>query len=166
MNWSAVSAIAEVVGVAGVVITLLYLSRQVRDNTRSIRRSTTHDALESIAGFNQFVASDPELVDVFWRGAQTPEELSDAEWQRFVSLASTLIRRFELLYLDHLDGSLPDGIWTAQSNNIRTWMTTPGAKKWLEAYGGHVHPAFGELLSQLPLAAPSDDGRSSENGDR
>ena len=149
MNWEALSAIAEVVGVVGLVFTLLYLSRQVRDNTHSIRRATTHDALESVAEFNQFIASDPVLVDLFWRGTQNPSALDEAEWRRFVSLASTLIRRFELLYLDHLDGALPREIWTAQSNNVRTWMTTPGADRWLGEFGEHVHPAFRSLVFSL-----------------
>ena len=95
MNWDALSAIAELLGAAGVVVTLLYLSRQVRENTASVRRATTRDALQSVADFNQFVASDPVLVDLFWRGTRTPAELTEEEWQRFVNLASTMIRRFE-----------------------------------------------------------------------
>lgn len=150
MNWEAVSALAEVFGVIGLIVTVLYLSIQVRANTDSIRRSTTHDALESIAEFNEFVASDPELTDLFWRGTGTPDELSEAEWQRFVSLASTLIRRFELLYLDHRDGALPDDVWRAQETNIRTWMARPGAQRWFQSFGPHVHPGFRALVSGLP----------------
>ncbi len=153
MNWTAIGAMAEVLGAIGVVITLLHISRQVRENTLSIRRSTTHDALGNIADFNQFVASDPQLVDLFWRGTSTPYELSDEEWQRFVSLASTLIRRFELLFLDHAGGTLADDIWEAQANNIRTWMTTPGIVRWLDELGSHVHPRFRRFVTTLPPRA-------------
>ena len=150
MDWDAVSALAEVVAGLGVIITLLYLSKQVRENTSSIRRANTHDALGSIAHFNEFVASDPALVDIFWRGTGSPEELTEEEWQRFVSLASTLIRRFELLYLDHLSGALPEEVWRPQADNIRTWMAKPGAKRWFDSFGAHVHPGFRTLVSSLP----------------
>lgn len=150
MNWSAVSAVAEVLGAIGVVVTLLHISGQVRENTRSIRRSTTHDALRSIADFNQFIASDPQLVDLFWRGTADPDHLSNEEWQRFVSLASTLIRRFELLFLDHAGGTLADDIWEAQANNIRTWMTKPGVVRWFDELGSHVHPGFRTFVTTLP----------------
>ncbi len=150
MNWSAVSALAEVVGAFGLIVTLIYLSKQIRDNTASIRRANTHDALGSIAHFNEFIASDPQLVDLFWRGTGNPDSLSEDEWRRFVSLASTLIRRFELLYLDHLDGSLSDEIWASQSSNIATWMGTPGSRRWFDALGKHVHPGFREMVSNLP----------------
>ena len=153
MNWEAVGALAEALGALAVVITLVYVGKEVRDNTRSVRRATTHDALESIADFNQFVASDPVLVDLFWRGTGDPDSLSEEEWRRFVSLASTLIRRFELLYLDHLDGSLPGDIWAAQQTNIVTWLARPGARRWFESFGAHVHPGFRRLVSSLPKEA-------------
>lgn len=153
MNWSAVSALAELLGAVGVVLTLLYLSRQVRENTESLRRSTTHDALRSIADFNRFVASDPELVDLFWRGSADPDSLSDTEWQRYVSLASTLIRKFELLYLDYQSGALSQDLWEAQASNIRTWMVRPGAFRWFSELGSHVHPEFRSFVATLRSGA-------------
>ena len=33
MNWEAIGAVGEVVGAAGVILSLLYLSRQVGQNT-------------------------------------------------------------------------------------------------------------------------------------
>lgn len=150
MNWDAVGALAEALGAIAVVVTLVYLSRQVRENTLSVRRATTHDALESIADFNQLVASDPQLVDLFWRGTGDPDSLSEAEWRRFVSLASTLVRRFELLYLDHVEGVLPSEVWATQQTNIATWLVKPGAQRWFESFGSHVHPGFRTLVSDLP----------------
>lgn len=153
MNWDAVGALAELMGAAGVIVTPIYLSRQVRDNTDSIRRSTAHDALQSIAGFNEFVAGDPEFVDLFWRGTGDPDSLTQDEWQRFVSLASTLVRRFELLYLGHLGGALSDEIWAAQLQNVRTWMSSAGAKRWFDSFGAHVHKGFRDLVTDLPVPA-------------
>ena len=37
MNWDAIGAIGEVCGAIAVVITLVYLSRQLRENTKSIK---------------------------------------------------------------------------------------------------------------------------------
>lgn len=154
MNWGAVSAVAELLGAIGVIVTLLYLTRQVRENTASIRRATTRNALQSIADFNQWVAGDPDLVDLFWRGSERPDELSEEEWQRFVSLASTLIRRFELLYLDHRSEALSDQLWSSQANNVRTWMVTPGVQRWMHQFGSHVHPGFREFLGRLSRETP------------
>jgi hypothetical protein len=45
MNWDAVGAIAEVVGAAGVLITLVYLAVQIRHNSASVDASTEHGVL-------------------------------------------------------------------------------------------------------------------------
>ena len=36
MNWEAIGAIGEIIGAAGVIITLLYLASQLRQNTRAL----------------------------------------------------------------------------------------------------------------------------------
>ena len=38
MNWDALGAIGEMLSAIGVIATLLYLSVQIRQNTRAIRR--------------------------------------------------------------------------------------------------------------------------------
>jgi hypothetical protein len=40
MNWDAISAIGQIVGAIAVVATLLYLSRDIRGNSRSLAVST------------------------------------------------------------------------------------------------------------------------------
>jgi hypothetical protein len=37
MNWEAIAAIGEVLGAVAVVITLVYLAKQLRENTKSIK---------------------------------------------------------------------------------------------------------------------------------
>ena len=45
-------------------------------------------------------------------------------------------------------------IWAAQVNNIRTWMSRPGAVRWFESFGDHVHSEFRDLVASLQR--PSD----------
>ena len=39
MNWEAIGAVGEILGASGVVVTLIYLAAQVRQNTRSMDES-------------------------------------------------------------------------------------------------------------------------------
>ena len=36
MNWDAIGAIGEVLGAVGVIVTLIYLARQIRQNSRQL----------------------------------------------------------------------------------------------------------------------------------
>jgi len=40
MNWDAIGALAEAIGAIAVIVTLVYLAIQLRQNTRAIERST------------------------------------------------------------------------------------------------------------------------------
>ena len=41
MNWEALGAISELLGAIGVVVTLLYLSRQINRNSKQLEGSST-----------------------------------------------------------------------------------------------------------------------------
>jgi hypothetical protein len=54
VNWDAISTIAEIVGAAGVIISLIYLAFQVRQNTKASKASTR----QALADGSQRLASD------------------------------------------------------------------------------------------------------------
>ena len=60
MDWIAVGAIAELVGAVAVVITLIYLADQVRNNTRMARRASTAEAVAAIRTFSVSLVDNPE----------------------------------------------------------------------------------------------------------
>ena len=90
MNWEAIGALAELAGAAGVVVTLVYLSVQLRQNTRAIRGSegAYRSNLEMATNARFFdlrrdVYSDPELASIWVRGLVDPDTLAKGEWDRF-----------------------------------------------------------------------------------
>ena len=71
MNWDAVGAIAEAIGAAGVIATLVYLARQVRQNTHTIKSNDDRLKAElaqnravTLANFQLAVATSPDLAAV------------------------------------------------------------------------------------------------------
>ena len=70
MSWEAVSAIGQVLGSVGVILYLLYLATQVRQNNRA---STVSAKLVSTQLLSEFVTDfikDPQLMDLWLRGRQ------------------------------------------------------------------------------------------------
>ena len=69
MNWEAIGAIGETIGAIAVVLTLVYLSIQIRQNTRSVRAATYQSVAEALAdcsyklvGHMEDQASDRRLL--------------------------------------------------------------------------------------------------------
>ena len=86
MNWEAISAIGEAVGAIAVVISLVYLAVQIRQNTRQIANSieaTRLDAFErNIESGNrtrEFFLLNPELAELYGRGRKSYSGLDTSE---------------------------------------------------------------------------------------
>ena len=132
MNWEAIAAVAELLGALGVILSLLYLATQLRQSNKLARRNATQMLLTARGEFNRFIAADAALSELFWKGVERPDRLTDAEWRRFQEASTTLIRHFEAIYLDWAEGLLPAGIWRSQNNSIQRWMSKPGMHQSLE----------------------------------
>ncbi len=48
MNWDAIGAIGEILGALGVLVTLVYLATQIRENTRSLQAVSLQSVLALI----------------------------------------------------------------------------------------------------------------------
>ena len=90
MNWEALGAIAEALGAAGVIGTLVYLSIQIRQNTAATRSSEAAFRTQTEAQLNarfhearRDVYADPELASLVRSGLLEPDSLDAEQWMRF-----------------------------------------------------------------------------------
>lgn len=59
MNWQAVTAIAESVGAAGMIVSLIYLAVQVRHNTKQALGAVPRQWLRLVPVFQRRLGSTP-----------------------------------------------------------------------------------------------------------
>lgn len=129
MNWDAVAAIGELVGAVAVLITLVYLATQIRQNTQAMRRQaaqqTFHLSFEEVALFTR--DDNPEAWAKFrdegWK-ALTPGE-------RVIvgAIAITLFTTYDSHYINELirgkRGVTSDTAWLLAKTlgtSLEFWM--------------------------------------------
>ena len=86
MSLSQIANLAEIVGVVIVVITLIYLSLQLRQNTQALRSTgaqATHDALGT---YYLALAQDGPLLNLFRRGTDDMSGLTEDEIAQLFAL--------------------------------------------------------------------------------
>ncbi|MGI9328939.1 MAG: hypothetical protein ACR2PZ_27225 [Pseudomonadales bacterium] len=103
MNWDAIGAIGEVVGAAAVVITLIYLTAQVRQNNRNLEESTSSAINQSLADLNSRISSDEQFAELFLRGRENIATLTPVELERFRAFTTDLLNL--AVYVDGLKAS-------------------------------------------------------------
>lgn len=83
MNWEAIGAIGEILAAIAVVITLIYLAKQIRQNSQAVQVSALRDTTEQWHRWSETLASSPELADIVLRGNESYKQLADNEAIRY-----------------------------------------------------------------------------------
>jgi hypothetical protein len=89
MNWDAIGAIAESVGALTVIITLIYLTIQLRQNTKAIEHSSYRAVFDDAYQWMYKVIENPDVAKLYMAGMKG-EELSSSDRLRFSLLLNTL----------------------------------------------------------------------------
>ncbi len=100
MDWEAIGAIGEVLGAVGVIVTLIYLSTQIRQNNKNLEETTASAVNESLLNLNGRISNDPEFADILLRGRWDLESLNEVETERFRAFVSDLVNL--AVYVDSL----------------------------------------------------------------
>ncbi len=91
MNWEAMGVIAEIVGAAGVIITLAYLAMQIKQNTNQLHGEAINTFNSSQIALIIDFRDDAELVSAFIKCADNWESGSPQEQARTHAHALALL---------------------------------------------------------------------------
>ena len=149
MNWEAVGAIGEIAGALAVIVTLVYLSAQVRQNTRASRLAAIQAASENSSRFSELLAADPELSELVWRGMREPDSLDAAETRRFVAAWNVFMRREAVSFYLYKEGVMPEKLWAARIGGLSGTLNQPGLQLYLEVGGPSLPEDFREFLVKV-----------------
>jgi hypothetical protein len=157
LDWSAVSAIANLIAAIGVTGTVVYLALQIRENTRATRSQTYQQATTALAEMAAIIGSDRSVSRVFRIGMSTPDLLTEDEEVQFGYLCVSLFRRFENLYFQYRAGLIDADLWTGQRDNALWFFYRPGFQAWWKERKFSFSPNFREFLdrsTQSEIASP------------
>ena len=137
MDWSAIGAVGELVGALAVVLSLVYLSRQVRQNTRALRTANAATVKQNFQSIARAFITDRGASDIVIR-ALNRDELSPAEKLSAYAWFFDLLKSGELAYSQYIAGDLDKPVWDASLQFFLAYWTTPGMRE----YWQDRHPAF------------------------
>lgn len=155
MNWDAIGAIGEIAGAIGVIVTLLYLAIQLRQNTKASNAIAVQNSMENSARFSELISKDPELARTFYSGLSHPEELNAEELRRFVSILNVFMRRESVAYYLYQAGTMPKELWTARVASIKGALNQPGLKVYLESAAYSLPAEFRAFVESVAVEESS-----------
>ena len=152
--------IGEFISAIAVVVTLLYLALQIRQNTRTVRTSTYQSVFDSSNSVQELILANPRLERIFRLGRHDLSQLTDEERPQFRMLIDQFLNVHETMFLQYERGTLDEDFWRARLGGLRALLSQPGIRSHLVARrdrrigsGGRV-AAFHQLVDSILDEAP------------
>ena len=144
MNWDAIGAVGELLGASAVLITLIYLAVQIRQNTSAVATATYESTMTGFNDINIVVAGNPALASVLDRGCQNPDSLSTEEVVQFNFLLRCYSNQWWKLFKLYERGSLPVTEWSIFAKEAAQFLEQPECKPFCEQ-----NALFADLYTEL-----------------
>jgi hypothetical protein len=130
MSLEEASQIGELIASIGVLISLVYLAVQVKQNTKALQMDTARSAAAELADANNFTAENEGYAEIFFRGVQDIESLEGVERMRFYAGMHKFFRSHENTHYQYINGALSAARFQSISSQFASVISTPG----LQAY--------------------------------
>ncbi len=114
MNLNDLANIGQVIGAIAVVISLIYVALQIRQNTNAVRSATAQSVHEHFANWYHLIAADLTLSDRGHRIARL-SSLSEAERTRFIATFMAFLSYSQNAFLKWREGLLAPPLWRVGS---------------------------------------------------
>ncbi|HUE77864.1 MAG TPA: hypothetical protein VMM83_07985 [Longimicrobiales bacterium] len=144
MNWDAIGAIGEIVGAAAVVVTLFYLARQIRQNTRMARAEMTKDLYLASRAAIMNVTSNDRLAEI-WADIRPFEDEAAARRHTFYQ---SFFRLYELQFNLAKQGLLDESLAKSYVLVIRMFARTRHFEAYWSGARKEFHQDFADYVDE------------------
>jgi len=154
MDWNAIGAIAETVGAVGVIITLVYVALQIRQNTKQLRGDAIATVNEAEVTLLRDFRDDMDLVASYvtvssdWNSG-TPQQQVRAQ-AHLVAWA----RNCETAYFLWQSDALPEMIYKTREDHLLSIISSPGLRMWWDMCNGIFESNF---VSRITIRADKEE---------
>ena len=130
MNWEMISAVGQMLGAVGVIISIIYLAAQIRNQNKESQRAAMNVLTSHWSDLNRTLAENPDMAALWLRALQSFDELDGPAKLRFGAHLGRFLRMADSLYLGVLDGMLDKRLWRGYERTLADTVAYPGFQIW------------------------------------
>ena len=147
----ALGNLGDFIGGIAVIATLLYLSVQIRQNTKLLHANSLAAASSEMVAFNHLLGGDPATARVFQMGLEDFAGLTEDERRQFLNLLRAAFSAYQHVFLQHEQGLVDEAVWSQQRRMALGNLALPHISAWW----GHRKSVFiPSFVAALDEAAP------------
>ena len=136
----------ELTGALAVLVGLVFLGWELRQNTEAMQASTFQDLVHASSEFNVSIAADPELRRIYLTGWQNPDRLTDSDREAWVLLQASYWIRMQNVFFQYQRGTLAENDWQTYRAGICGSAASPGGSEYWPN-SANLTPGFLDFLN-------------------
>jgi hypothetical protein len=150
------AAIAEIIGVILIIASLVYVARQLGQNTKMMRADAAGQRVQRDAELNFRVSDNNDgFTEIWLKGITALDSLSEAERIRLIFFNRSAIVHWHNMFSLRSQNLLPDSAWNEMTWLIRHIGLRQDLLEAWRMFKGSFDKPFQEFLdSELAVAEP------------
>lgn len=145
--------IAELAGVVLIIFSLIYVGKQLKQNTCATKAAASQAFVQMYNTFTSDLAMSQEIATIWHKGLTDFDSLDPVETIRFSAALAQLFRAAHCTYLQWQDGTLADDIWMGFYLALRDMLSHPGVLAWWRYREEWYGVEFRELVNRELVAS-------------
>ena len=141
-------SLGEFVGALGVVISLIYLARQMSQNTISVRAASFNSMTENSIRLLENTFRDGDFANFLHRAEGDPASLSPDEQVRWDAYMTAVYRHFGNLVYQYRVGVLDEQMWQSYRETLKQHLRILSWLTWFERNKGSFSTSLVELVAE------------------
>jgi len=137
-----------------VVVGLVLVAIQIRQNTRSVRASSYQTWVASASEWNLGIASSRDLASAIIQGHGDPTGLDEDTALQYAMSMLAVMQMIQSTYYLYRNGSIDQSLWEAERQRAALHLTFPGVRQWWDAGAKtQLSPEFVQVVEDTPVTS-------------
>src|SRR3954464_7652053 len=144
MNWDTIVAISQLVAAVAVILSLVFVGLQIKQNTRALERAEHNSTMEQWTVIRQAIAQNRDIAELMTAGLKGERVLDAADQLRLEQMLQENAWAAFHIWDRTQRGIFPTGTFEATGGALlETLFRTPGGEGWW-GKAKHIgfHPGF------------------------
>lgn len=156
MTLDDLGSLGEFVGAVAVVISLVYLALQVRQNTRAVRSSVHQAMLDCVFRVSESVSDNPDLARIAHKADRDYDSLTPEELARFEAYADRTFGGWENVFYNAHHGMVGSDIWKSWQRALEVDLLEPGLRRFWRKRRDQYLPDLAAFVDEFIRTHPLD----------
>ena len=145
--------LAEIFAAVLVIVSLIYVGVQIKQNTSALRSNPAHNTSEGFSDLYLILANSREMADIFARGTRDYDSLDRIEKVQFFAYFQKFFRTYENAYYQYKRTALEQESFEGLSKQLEMVSSLPGVRRyWRERknwYNDRFQVYIDEMFQEL-----------------